>query len=134
MTATPITDAIPLIRRALYTVLAPLVSSYNGVPKAYWLQADLGAPLPLLVYQSQDGGGKDVSFLSHAAWSGLFTIRALAGSASAAETLLATVPAALDTLTVSGYGVGVQFVRSLVLPPLDQVHTAGLVYQIDLYQ
>lgn len=129
-----ITDAVPKIRTALYTALSPLVDSYNGVPKAYWLQSPEGAPLPLIVYQAQDGGGQDDSYLNSAGWSGLFTIRALAASPSAAEALLSSVPAALVNLTVTGYGARTRFQRSLVLPPESGTHTAALVYEIELYQ
>lgn len=134
MPATPITDAIPKIRTALYAALAPLVGTYDGQAKAYWLQAAQGAPLPLLIYQAQDGGGGDASLLSTGGWVGLFTIKALAASAGAADALLATVPAVLAGLSVGGYSGQATFVRSLVLPPLDGVHTAALVYRITLYQ
>ena len=134
MPATPITDAIPKIRTALYAALTPLVGTYDGQAKAYWLKAAQGAPLPLLIYQAQDGGGGDTSLLSTGGWAGLFTIKALASSAAAAEALLATVPAALASLSVSGYSGQATYVRSLVLPPLDGVHTAALVYRITLYQ
>lgn len=134
MPAQPITDAIPKIRAGLYAALAPLVGTYDGAAKAYWLQAAQGAPLPLLIYQAQDGGGADASLLSTGGWAGLFTIKALAASASAAEALLATMPAALAGLSVSGYSAQATYVRSLVLPPLDGVHTAALIYRITLYQ
>ena len=134
MPATPITDAIPKIRTALYAALAPLVGTYDGQAKAYWLQAAQGAPLPLLIYQSQAPGQAD-AFLSSASWSGLFTIRALAASASAAEALLAGVPAALADFSVSPfYGHRLTFVQAPVIPPLDDVHTAALTYRIELFQ
>ena len=130
MTAQPITDAIPRVRTALYAALAPLVGTYEGVARAYWLIAPQGAPLPLLVFQAQDGGGGDASLLGIGGWSGLFTIRALAASQSAAEALLAGVPAALATLS----GMQATFVRALVVPPEDGVQTAALIYRITLYQ
>ncbi len=122
-----ITDAVPKVRTALYSALSP-------VGAAYWLQAPEGAALPFLVYQAQDGGGQDDSYLNSAGWSGLYTIRALANSPSAAETLLAGVPAALAGLTVSGYSARARFVRSLVLPPDNGTHTAALVYEIEVLQ
>lgn len=134
MTAAPITDAIPRVRTALYAALAPLVGSYNGQARAYWLVAAQGAPLPLLIFQAQDGGGGDESLLGVGGWSGLFTIKALASSQSAAEALLATVPAALASLSTGGLSIQATFARTLVLPPLDGVHTAALVYRITLYQ
>lgn len=122
-----ITDAVPKVRTALYTALSALGA-------AYWLQAPEGTALPLIVFQAQDGGGLDDSYLNSAGWSGLYTIRALADSPSAAETLLAGVPAAIAGLTVSGYSSRTRFVRSLVLPPTDGAHTAALVYEVELYQ
>jgi hypothetical protein len=131
--AVAITDALPKIRAALYAALAPLVGTYDGMAKAYWLQAAQGAPLPLLVYQAQAPFQAD-DFLNSAAGGGLFTIRALAASAAAADTLLAGVPAALSSLSVSGYGCTVTFVEAPAIPPLDQVHTAALTYRIELFQ
>lgn len=134
MPAVAITDAIPKIRAGLFAALSPLVDDYQGIAKAYWLQAPIGAPLPLLVYQAQDGGGSEDDFLNSAAWTGLYAIRALGSTPVDAETLLAGVPAALAGLSVSGYTARSTFVRSLVLPPLDSVHTAALIYRIALYQ
>lgn len=134
MTVQPLTDAIPRVRSALYAALAPLVGTYEGQAKAYWLIASQGAPLPLLVFQAQDGGGGDGSLLGIGGWSGLFTIRALAASQSAAEALLAGVPAALAGLSTSGVSIQATFARALVVPPLDGVHTAALIYRITLYQ
>jgi hypothetical protein len=122
-----ITDAVPKIRTALYSALSP-------VGAAYWLQAPEGAALPFLVYQAQDGGGLDDPYLNSAGWSGLYTIRALAASPSAAETLLSGVPAAIAGLSVSGYSSRVRFMRSLVLPPENGTHTAALVYEVELFQ
>lgn len=133
MPAVAITDAMPKIRVALYTALGPLVGTYQGIAKAYWLQAAQGAPLPLIVYQAQ-APFKEDDFLNSAAGGGLFTIRALADSAAAAETLLASVPAAMNNLSVSGYGCRVTFIEAPVIPPLDQVHTAALTYRIELFQ
>lgn len=134
MTVQPITDAIPRVRSALYAALAPLIGTYEGAAKVYWLVAAQGAPLPLLIMQAQDGGGGDQSLLGAGGWSGLFTIKALAASASAAEALLAGVPGALGSLSTSGLSIQATFARSLVLPPLDGAHTAALIYRITLYQ
>lgn len=133
MSVVQIANGTALIRASLATALASVVGTYQGQPKAYWLQAPELAPLPLLVYQAQDGGGQDASMLNGAAFSGLFTIKALASTADAADTLLADVPAAVQGLSVPGYRVNVLFVRDLVLPPRDFVYTSGLIYQIDLY-
>jgi len=133
MSVTQITGGTALVRAALASALASLVGTFEGQPKAYWLQAPELAPLPLLVYFPQDGGGRDESFLNGAGWSGLFTIKALAATPAAADTLLATVPAALAGLSVPGYQVTVLFIRNLILPPADFVYQAGLTYQIELY-
>ena len=134
MTVQPITDAIPRVRTALYAALAPLVGTYEGAARVYWLVAAQSTPLPLLIMQAQDGGGGDTSLLGVGGWSGLITIKALAASASAAEALLATVPPALASLSTSGLSIQATFVRSLVLPPADGAHTAALVYRITLFQ
>lgn len=132
MSVTQITGAMALIRGALATALAPLVGTYEGQPRAYWLQAPELAPLPLIVFQPQAPPQSD-DFLNSAGSGGLFTIKALSDTNAGAETLIATVPAVVRTLAVPGYGVGVTFIRELSLPPRDDAYTAGLIYQIDLY-
>lgn len=131
----PIPDAISIVRTALYAALSPLCGTYQGLPRCYWLVAAQGAPLPLLVYQSQDGGGQDASLLGQGGWAGLITVKALASSPSAAEALLAGVPAALEGLSApAGYTIRATFNRPLVLPPKDTVWQAAHIYRIQLYR
>lgn len=120
---TPITNAVPLLRAALASALS-----------AYWLQAPINTPRPYRVFQAQDGGGADTSFLNSAGWAGLYTIRAHADTQGEADAALANVPAAMQALSVAGYTVTATFVRALVLPPLDGVWSAGLIYSIDLFR
>lgn len=132
---TPIPDAISLVRPALYAALCPLTAAYNGHPRCYWLVAEQGAPLPLLVVQSQDGGGADASLLGLGGWAGLITVKALASSLAAAETLLAGVPAAMAALAApEDFTIRATFVRPLVLPPADGVWQAGQIYRVQLYR
>lgn len=131
----PIPDAIAIVRVALYSALSPLCASYNGRPKCYWLVAEQGAPLPLMISQSQDNGGQDASFLNGGGWEGLITVKALAASQSAAEALLAGVPAALEGMAhPSGYTIRATFDRPLVLPPKDGVYQDAQIWHITLYR
>lgn len=131
----PIPNALDVVRVALYAALSPLCGAYNSHPKCYWLIAELGAPLPLLVFQSQDGGGQDASFIGLGGWQGEITIRALAASPNAAAAQLAGVPAALEALTnPAGYTIRATFLRPLTLPPKDGVWTSGQIYRIHLYR
>lgn len=123
-----ITDALPTLRAALFTCLAPLCGN-----RAYWLQAPLGAALPLLVYQVQAPFAA-ADFLTSGAGGGLWTIKALASTQAAADGLLATVPPALAGISVAGYGARIAFVSAPAIPPLDGVWTAALVYRMELYQ
>lgn len=134
MSVVQITNATALIRAALAAALAPLVATYQGQPKAFWYIAPELVPPPLLVYQVQSPP-QDTSFLNGAAASAVITVKALVADTdpAAAESLLATVPAALAGLTISGYSVRALWVRDV--PPFiaDFLYTAGLVYQLDLY-
>lgn len=128
-------DAIPIVRAALYPKLA-------AIETTYWQQAERGAALPYLVFQSQDGGGDDASMLNLGGWSGLVTVKALSlsveaggGGLAAAEALLSGVPTAFESLTQpSGYTIRAYLARPLTLPPLDDVHTAALIFRVDLYR
>lgn len=132
---TPIANAIPLARAAVYAALAPLVGTYQSLPRCYWLAAAQGAPLPLLVMQSQDGGGGDASMLNLGGWSGLITVKAIAASLAGAEALLSGVPAAMEALAApAGYTIRATLARPLTLPPSEDVWSAGLIYSIDLFR
>lgn len=129
-----IADAVTLVRKAIYAATSPLVGAYLGLPKSYWLLGEQGAPLPYLVVQSQDQGGRDASMLGLAGWRGQFTVKALADTQSGAEDALAGVPAAMANLSSTGFTITATLVRPLVLPPKDGVWQAGLIYDIELYR
>lgn len=138
---TPIRNAITLMRTALYGALSPLVDDFGGKPACYWQRVDEGVADALVtnpatlascfVYQSQDNGGKQDVTIGDRGWSGLVTIRALAGSQKAAETLLNTIPEPL-ILSADGYEVTAVFVRPLTLPAVDNVFTAAFIYRISI--
>jgi hypothetical protein len=129
----PITNAIAVVRAALYTALAPVAGTYLGIKKVYWLQAAQGAPLPFVIFQPQDPGG-DASFLNNNGYEGLWTIRALADSASGAETLLnATVAPIAAITTAGGYSFTATFEQVIAPPPVDTVFQTGLVYRVRMY-
>jgi hypothetical protein len=136
MSLVPLTEAIEKVRLAIYTALSPLAAPHG----VYWLQADQEvATLPYVIYQSQDGGGHDLTHLGDYAWEGLITVRALAngesGKQSGAEALLDAVLPGMNSLTVSGYSFSVEHERPLVIPPDDNgVWQAGQIYRLRLYR
>jgi hypothetical protein len=132
---TPITNALDIVTQALHSALSPLVGSHQGNPKCYWLVAEQGATLPYLVYQSQDLGGRDASMLNVAGWEGEITIKSTAVDKGAAQTLLATVPAAMEALAnPSGFTLTATFIRPLVIPAKDTRYTAALIYKLELFR
>lgn len=131
MSAAPLTEAIPVLRRAIAAALKPLAAPHG----VYWLQAQQGAARPFVIFQSQDGGGRDVTYLGDYAWEGLVTIKALADSQSAAETLLDVVLPGMGSLTTTGYSFFVERVRPLVLSPdVDGVWQSCGIYRVGIYK
>lgn len=137
----PIADAIKVVRKALAPALTTLTGSHNGIPKCYWTvqtpDPTTGqlAPLPVIVFQSQDAGGRDSSMLNLAGWTGDVTIKALAKTQDAADAQLAGVPAVMAALAnPTGYTITATFKRPLALPPIDGVWQSGLIYTIELYR
>jgi hypothetical protein len=131
----PIPNAIAIVRTALYGALCPLVGTYQGRPRCYWQIATEAAPLPLLVFQSQDIGGRDASYLALGGWEGLITVKALASSDAAAEMQLSGVYAALESMPhPRGYTIHCTLDRPLTVPPGDGVYTAGLIVRVRLYR
>lgn len=138
MTA-PIRDAITIMRVALYDALSPLVEQWNGQPACYWQRAVEGVADALVssppgltacfIYQSQDAGGRQENTIGDRAWTGLVTIRALAGTLRDAEALLATIPEPL-VLGANGYEVVAVYEQPLVVPASDSVSTAASQYSI----
>jgi hypothetical protein len=129
----PITNAIPVVRTALYAALSPLVSTYLGIKKVYFVQAAQGAPLPFIIYQPQSNG-EDASFLNGNGYQGLWTIRAMADTQGGAETLLNTVVAPIAAITTAGgYSFVATFFQVIVPPPLDGVWQSGLVYRVRMF-
>lgn len=121
MTIAPIITAITIVRFAVVGALDPLTTA--GV---YWLEAPEGAVLPFVVCQSQDQGGRGEARLSSLGWSGLITVKALATTLSAAETLMAAVAPGMGALVApTNYDMSVSYVRPVVLPPSDGIWQIG---------
>lgn len=114
MPITPIYDAIHIVRKAIFEALDPLTTA--GV---YWQTAAQTAALPFCVYQSQDNGGRAEKHLNALGWSGLITIKAIAASQSAAETLMAAVAPGMASLASTGYSLMAEYMQPVVIPPDD---------------
>ena len=108
----PIYNALNLVRKAIFEALDPLTTA-----PIYWQQAAQGQALPLVVYQSQDGGGSAEKHLNAIGWEGLITVKALASNQSAAETLINMVAPGMASLSSTGYTVCAEYERPVVIPP-----------------
>jgi hypothetical protein len=108
----PIYNAITVLRFAVAAALTPLTSA--GV---YWLRADQDVPLPYVIFQSQDLGGKAVERVGELSWEGLVTVRALASDQGAADTLMGAIVGGMATLSYAGHTITARYVRPIVIPP-----------------
>lgn len=111
---TPIFDAIKLVRAAIFAALDPLTTA-----PVSWAQAPQGVDPPFVVYQSQDAGGRAEKHLNALGWSGLITVKAIATSQSAAETLMSAVAPGMNSLTSVGYNIFAEYMQPIVIPPDD---------------
>jgi len=115
-------------------MLVPAIKVLAGSAGVYWTLAPQGTARPYCVLQSQDQGGISTPRLGSLGWSGLITVKAIADSLQAAETLLALVAPAMDGLSApASYDLSVRFVRPLALPvDEDGVWQAGLIWEVIL--
>lgn len=125
MPPTPVLAAIRILRTAVFQALGPL--TLTGV---YWQRADQGVALPFVVYQSQDLGGAAVERIGSLDWQGLVTVKALAGSQSAAETLLAAVAPGMASLSAAGSSITTRYVRPIVIPPDGDIWQAAHQWRV----
>lgn len=138
MTADPLVDALPAVRAAFVGWCGPLVGG-----RAYWAQSPSpGIARPLIVIQSQDGGGAPVPFIGAVGWSGLIVVRCIvdgaAGGLAAAEALSRQVASAIPagaTLTVGAatYAATCVLDRPVAVPPAADAWTAALRYIVALH-
>lgn len=136
----PILTAEYILRKALHDAFAPLLSSYTdsaGRVKAYYKRADQldangnAVTVPYLIYQPQS----DIAALR---WIGvidaeaLFTLRALAPSQSAAETLLGLASPGMANLSATGYTIQAVYERTPTIPPDGDVWTVAAIYRMHI--
>jgi hypothetical protein len=127
MPPTPIYDAIYILRKAIYEALDPLTAS--GI---FWFQAAQGAALPFAIYQSQDLGGSAEKAVGKVWWRGLVTLRALATSQSAAETLMTAIRPGMASLAFTGYSIQATYDRPIVIPPDDGVWQTAHSFLVEI--
>lgn len=136
----PILEAEHVFRKALRDAFVPLMTSYQdsaGRAKCYWKRADQTdandqkVTVPYLIYQPQSDI-EPIRWVNGTDASGLFTIRALAPSQSAAETLLGIAAPGLDSLTYAGYTFSAKLDRSPNIPPEGDVWTVAHIYRISV--
>lgn len=130
-TATPILSAELILATAIRDALAPFVGLYLTRPKAYYQQAEQGAPLPYIVFQCQS----DIGRLDHIGDTGatvLVTLKALAGDAKAARELLLAASAGMASLSYTGYVLTARYARSPAIPPSGGVFQSAHTYRITI--
>jgi hypothetical protein len=141
MPPTPILTAEYLFRKAFHDAFAALMTAYTdsaGRCKCYWKRADQvdasghAVTPPYLIYQPQ-APIMATRWVNGIDAEGLFTIRALATSQSAAETLLGVaVPAGGVSLSANGYMFSARYEFSPAIPPLDDIWTVAHVFRISI--
>jgi hypothetical protein len=129
MTTAPIFTAINIVR---YSVIVAL-KALSGTAGVYWLEAPETAVRPFCVAQSQDAGGRGEPHLNALGWSGLITVKALADTLVAAETLMTAVAPAMAVLVPpGGYTMTAIYVRPVVIPPSAGVWQAAHQWEVYL--
>jgi hypothetical protein len=63
MTTAPILTAETIIVDAFKAALTPYTGTYNGRSKAYYQQAEQGAPLPFVIFQAQADIGRLIGLM-----------------------------------------------------------------------
>jgi len=127
----PILLAETIITTALRNALAPLVDTYNGRAKAYWLLAEKGAPLPYTIFQAQS----DITRLDRIGDIGatvLITLKTLAADEAQARELLARVAPAMANLAYPGYILTARYVRSPLIPASGGASASAHIYRLSI--
>lgn len=140
MPPTPILTAEYLFRKAFHDAFAPLMTAYvdsAGRCKCYWKRADqvdgnknAVAP-PLLIYQPQSNI-VPLEWVGSIDTGGLFLIKALAPSQTAAETLLGVAIPGVWGLASSGYAFRAIYEGSPPLPIVDDIWQSGHLFRISI--
>ena len=142
MSNAPIVNATEIARKALYATLSPLVPAFEGSPACYWGRAKQGtagaltsqpATLSGLLISQVQAPFLDDSTIDGGGAAGQITIKAMAGSLSAAETLLNKVPTALAHLAApAGYHISARWASAPNIPEADGIYTAAATYRITI--
>jgi hypothetical protein len=131
MSAEPILTAELIIATAIRDALAPYAGTYNDRPKVYWQLAEQGAPKPYLIAQGQSDISR-VDYIGDVSATALVTLKALADNAKAARDLLFQAAPGMNNLTYAGYSVRARYVRSPIIPPLNNVYQSAHLYRITI--
>lgn len=122
----------PVIISELEQHVAPV---YGG-RLSYKVAASL-SQLPVCVYQSQDGGGKNDDYISQNGWTGLVTLRSIDTTLSGAWNKAIEAVEALQTITNPTYDISVHVQNPIELPieklSTGSVYTAGIVIAMGIY-
>lgn len=132
MSTTPILDAELIIATAIRNALAPIAGTYNERPKIYWLQAEQGAPHPLLIAQAQTPI-KVKAYIGMVQATGTIVIKALGKDAASARDLLALAAPRMELLDYPEVSIQATFLNSPILQPTPTgVHQSAHAYRITI--
>jgi hypothetical protein len=129
MTTVPILTAEQLLIDALKAALTPYVGTYDGRPKAYYLQAEQDAPLPFLIFQFQSDIGR-LDWIDNTGAEVLVTLKALAANGSTARTLLNDAAPALENLSAPGFTITARYERTPGTLLTNGIYQALHVYRV----
>lgn len=126
----------PVLMTAFETYLGDVVDGriYAGIAPAV-------PTFPLIVYQSQDGGGVNADFVDQSGWEGLVTFRSLDTALDSAWDNLALLSNRLVGLSlsgVSGYSIKTKPMHPQWFPTEKisegNIYTAGLIVSFSVYK
>lgn len=124
----------PALMRAFDTALGP---TFDG--RIYATVAPDKPTMPYCVYNSNDGGGVDASYIGMPGWQGDIVFRSTHTTASGAWNYLVETTENFQSITASGYTISYKLQNPQWFPverssANTTVHTAGIVVTFRVHQ
>lgn len=135
MSLLPISQAIPIVKTAIFTALAPLVPlDADSIPAVYWEIADSRRPATCIVFQSQDSGGRSQPSIGGRGWAGLIAIKVYAPTPAEVDIVLGEIELAMAGASAGTTAdLAIIDCYPLTLPTGDTTAAGGLIYRIAVY-
>lgn len=138
MTTAPIINVLSLLDAALSAAFSPLVSTFNGAPAAYFMQAPPGVAgavasgtlAKVIIYSLTDNGGNREDHIGYAGWEGRVVVHCFSDTKATSNTLLTSVASAIDGISIAGYSVDVTWVRPTIYVPQNNIWRLSGVWDI----